>query len=87
MEPTIKQLQATIAQLKEALANWNYVVDQDGCSVQLPITKKMVNAKRGLCVTFFSDYSNWFIDKMWHQLKNPKGTWLYPVGGREEFYD
>ncbi|ASN73362.1 hypothetical protein FDI31_gp03 [Acinetobacter phage vB_AbaP_B3] len=28
MEPTIKQLQDTIAQLKEALVNWNYVVAQ-----------------------------------------------------------
>ncbi|UVD33027.1 hypothetical protein [Acinetobacter phage vB_Ab4_Hep4-M] len=86
MEPTIKQLQDTIAQLNEALENWDYVVSQDGCSVQLPSTKKMVNAKRGLCVTFFRDYPGWFVDKMWYQLRNPEGTWLYPVGGREEFY-
>lgn len=30
MEPTVKQLQDTIAQLKEALENWDYVVSQDG---------------------------------------------------------
>ncbi|UAW09926.1 hypothetical protein APK86_03 [Acinetobacter phage APK86] len=86
MEPSIKQLQDTIAQLKEALVNWNYVVSQDGCTVQLPITKLSVNALRGLCSTFFGDYPNWFVDEMWDQLKNPEGTWLYPVGGREEFY-
>ncbi|HCH8298231.1 TPA: hypothetical protein N2619_004555 [Salmonella enterica] len=86
MEPSIKQLQDTIAQLKEALVNWNYVVSQDGCTVQLPITKWMVNSKRGLCVTFFKYYPNWFVDEMWDQLKNPEGTWLYPVGDREEFY-
>ncbi|ASN73413.1 hypothetical protein FDI32_gp05 [Acinetobacter phage vB_AbaP_B5] len=87
MEPTIKQLQDTIAQLKEALVNWNYVVAQDGIHVQLPITKKMVHAISGLCNTFFSDYPDWFIDEMWEKLKNPEGTWLYPVGGREEFYN
>ncbi|UAW09759.1 hypothetical protein APK09_03 [Acinetobacter phage APK09] len=86
MEPTIKQLQDTIAQLQEALVNWNYVVAQDGESVQLPITKKRVHAKRGLCAAFFGDYPAWFVDEMWDQLKNPEGTWLYPVGGREEFY-
>ncbi|UAW09869.1 hypothetical protein APK77_03 [Acinetobacter phage APK77] len=86
MEPTIKQLQDTIAQLKEAIANWDYVVSQDDVPVQLPLTKLTVNARRGLCVTFFSDYLDLFIDKMWDQLKNPEGTWLYPVGGREEFY-
>ncbi|AQN32655.1 hypothetical protein FDH32_gp03 [Acinetobacter phage vB_AbaP_AS11] len=86
MEPTIKQLQDTIAQLQEALVNWNYVVAQDGESVQLPITKKMVHPQRGLCFAFFSGYPAWFVDEMWDQLKNPEGTWLYPVGGREEFY-
>ncbi|WPD49463.1 hypothetical protein YZ2_45 [Acinetobacter phage YZ2] len=48
MEPTIKQLQDTIAQLNEALENWDYVVAQHGCPVQLPITKKMVHANRAL---------------------------------------
>ncbi|WEM05721.1 hypothetical protein [Acinetobacter phage vB_AP_P1489] len=86
MEPTIKQLQDTIEQLNEALANWDYVVAQEGIPVQLPITKKMVHAHRGLCVAFFGDYPAWFVDEMWDQLKNPEGTWLYPVGGREEFY-
>lgn len=86
MEPTIKQLQDTIEQLNEALANWDYVVEQEGIPVQLPITKKMVHASRGLCFAFFSDYPAWFVDEMWYQLKNPEGTWLYPVGGREEFY-
>ncbi|WKV23639.1 hypothetical protein vBAbP7_0004 [Acinetobacter phage vB_Ab-P-7] len=86
MEPTVKQLQDTIVQLKEALVNWDYVVAQDGIPVQLPITKKMVHAKRGLCTAFFGDYPNWFVDEMWDQLKNPEGTWLYPVGNREEFY-
>ncbi|QQM15041.1 hypothetical protein CPT_Paty_007 [Acinetobacter phage Paty] len=86
MEPTIKQLQDTIAQLNEALENWDYVVSQEGIPVQLPTTKKMVGANRGLCVAFFSDYPDWFIDEMWDQLKNPEGTWLFPVGGREEFY-
>ncbi|QQO92927.1 hypothetical protein CPT_Pipo_006 [Acinetobacter phage Pipo] len=86
MEPTVKQLQDTIAQLNEALENWDYVVSQEGIPVQLPITKKMVGAHRGLCFAFFSDYPDWFIDEMWDQLKNPEGTWLFPVGGREEFY-
>ncbi|UAW09815.1 hypothetical protein APK16_03 [Acinetobacter phage APK16] len=86
MEPTIKQLQDTIAQLNEALENWDYVVAQHGCPVQLPITKKMVHANRGLCFAFFSDYPDCFIDEMWDHLKNPEGTWLFPVGGREEFY-
>ncbi|APW79791.1 hypothetical protein AS12_gp03 [Acinetobacter phage vB_AbaP_AS12] len=86
MEPTIKQLQDTIAQLKEALENWDYVVAQEGIPVQLPITKVSVHAKRGLCYAFFKDYPDWFVDEMWQQLKNPEGTWLYPVGGREEFY-
>lgn len=86
MEPTIKQLQDTIAQLNEALENWDYVVAQDGEPVQLPITKLTVKAKRGLCFTFFTDYPDWFVDKMWDQLKNPEATWLYPVEGREEFY-
>ena len=86
MEPTIKQLQDTIAQLKEALVNWDYVVSQEGIPVQLPTTKLTVSAKRGLCSGFFTDYPDWFVDKMWDQLKNPEGTWLYPVGGREEFY-
>lgn len=86
MEPTIKQLQETIVQLQEALVLWDYVVSQDGVRVQLPITKLSVNAKRGLCFTFFGDYPDWFIDEMWGQLKNPEGTWLFPVGGREEFY-
>ncbi|QGH71525.1 hypothetical protein ABK483_gp04 [Acinetobacter phage vB_AbaP_APK48-3] len=85
MEPTIKRLQDTIAQLNEALENWDYV-SQDGILVQLPITKLTVSAVRGLCATFFSDYPDWFVDEMWEQLKNPEGTWLYPVGGREEFY-
>ncbi|QOV07756.1 hypothetical protein fBA2_002 [Acinetobacter virus fBenAci002] len=85
MEPTVKQLQDTIAQLKEALVNWNYVVSQDGVRVQLPVTKLSVHAKRGLCFTFFGDYPDWFIDEMWDQLKNPEGTWLYPVEGHEEF--
>ena len=86
MEPTIKQLQDTIAQLKDALANWDYVVSQDGVLVQLPITKLMVNATRGLCFTFFFDYPDWFMNEMWDQLKHPYGTCVYPVGGREEFY-
>lgn len=86
MEPTVKQLQDTIAQLNEALENWDYVVVQDGALVQLPITKKVVDANRGLCFSFFSDYPDWFVDEMWGQLKNPEGWWLYPVGGREEFY-
>ena len=86
MEPTIKQLQDTIAQLNEALENWDYVVSQDGVPVQLPITKLSVHTSRGLCSAFFGDYPDWFIDKMWDQLKNPEGTWLYPVGGREEFH-
>ncbi|QIW86320.1 hypothetical protein [Acinetobacter virus vB_AbaP_AGC01] len=86
MEPTIKQLQATIAQLKEALVNWNYVVSQDGEIVQLPITKKMVHAQRGLCFAFFRDYPAWFVDEMWCQLKNPEGTHIFPVGGHYEFY-
>ncbi|HCH8378488.1 TPA: hypothetical protein NNT01_004494 [Salmonella enterica] len=87
MEPTIKQLQDTIAQLKEALVNWDYVVAQDGIPVYLPITKKMVHANRGLCVAFFLVYPSRFIDEMWHQLKNPEGTSLFPVGGHEEFWD
>lgn len=86
MEPTIKQLQDTIAQLQEALVNWDYVVSQDGASVQLPITKKIVKSNRGLCYVFFLTYPDLFIDEMWDQLKNPEGTWLFPVGGREEFY-
>ncbi|AKQ06811.1 hypothetical protein AVT44_gp06 [Acinetobacter phage Fri1] len=86
MEPTVKQLQDTIAQLNEALANWDYVVAQDGIPVYLPITKKMVHANRGLCFAFFTDYPDWFVDEMWKQLKNPEGTWVYPVGGLEEFY-
>ncbi|UNI74932.1 hypothetical protein CPTAbTP3Phi1_004 [Acinetobacter phage AbTP3phi1] len=86
MEPTIKQLQDTIAQLNEALLHWDYVVAQEGIPVQLPITKKMVRANRGLCVAFFLTYPDLFIGKMWDQLKNPEGTWLYPVGGREEFH-
>ncbi|HCH8419238.1 TPA: hypothetical protein NNR24_004460 [Salmonella enterica] len=87
MEPTIKQLQDTIAQLKEALVNWNYVVAQDGVHVQLPITKLTVNARRGLCYAFFMGYPDWFIDEMWSQLKNPEGTWVYPVEGHFEFWD
>lgn len=86
MEPTIKRLQDTIAQLNEALVNWDYVVSQEGILVQLPITKLTVSAVRGLCSAFFSDYPDWFVDEMWEQLKNPEGTWLYPVGSREEFY-
>ncbi|URQ05062.1 hypothetical protein ABSZ6_04 [Acinetobacter phage AB_SZ6] len=86
MKPTVKQLQDTIAQLNEALDNWDYVVVQDGALVQLPITKKVVDANRGLCLAFFRNYPDWFVDEMWDQLKNPEGTWLYPVGGREEFY-
>ncbi|AYD85889.1 hypothetical protein HOU31_gp05 [Acinetobacter phage vB_AbaP_46-62_Aci07] len=86
MEPTIKQLQDTIAQLKEALVNWNYVVATNGERIHLPITKKLVNAKRGLCFTFFGDYPDWFVDEMWYQLKNPEGTYIFPVGGLEEFY-
>lgn len=65
MEPTIKQLRDTIAQLNEALVNWDYVVAQDGKLVQLPITKLTVHARRGLCSTFFMGYPDWFIDKMW----------------------
>ncbi|QGK90456.1 hypothetical protein APK87_06 [Acinetobacter phage vB_AbaP_APK87] len=86
MEPTVKQLQDTIVQLKEALVNWDYVVAQYGVPVQLPITKLSVHGMRGLCHAFFIDYPDWFVDEMWDQLKNPEGTWLYPVGGREEFY-
>lgn len=86
MEPTIKQLQDTIAQLKEALVNWNYVVAQDGVPVHLPITKKTVHAKRGLCFAFFRDYPDCFVDEMWHQLKNPEGTISFPVSGHSEFY-
>ncbi|QGK90404.1 hypothetical protein APK44_04 [Acinetobacter phage vB_AbaP_APK44] len=86
MEPTIKQLQDTIAQLNEALANWNYVVSQEGIPVQLPITKKMVHANRGLCFAFFDDYPDWFVDEMWDQLKNPEGNCIFPVGGDTEFY-
>ncbi|UAW07683.1 hypothetical protein APK37_04 [Acinetobacter phage APK37.1] len=86
MEPTVKQLQDTIAQLKESLVNWDYVVAKDGVQVQLPITKLTVHARRGLCSAFFMGYPDEFIDEMWSQLKNPEGTWLYPVGGREEFY-
>lgn len=85
MKPTVKQLQDTIAQLNEALVNWDYVVSQEGLLVQLPITKLTVSAVSGLCSTFFSDYPDWFIDEMWDQLKNPEGTWLYPVGDQEEF--
>ncbi|QOV07707.1 hypothetical protein fBA1_003 [Acinetobacter virus fBenAci001] len=87
MEPTITQLQDTIAQLQEALWNWDYVVAHEGIPVQLPITKKRVHAISGLCNAFFSDYPAWFVAKMWDQLKNPEGTVLYPVGGREEFYN
>ncbi|UAW10036.1 hypothetical protein APK20_03 [Acinetobacter phage APK20] len=87
MEPTIKQLQDTIAQLNEALENWDYVVAQEGIPVQLPITKKRVHAISGLCNAFFSDYTTRFVDEMWRQLKNPEGTVLYPVGGQEEFYN
>ena len=65
MEPTIKQLQDTIAQLNEALENWDYVVSQDGVPVQLPITKLSVHTSRGLCSAFFGDYPDWFIDKIW----------------------
>nr|CAH1066733.1 Uncharacterised protein [Acinetobacter phage MD-2021b] len=86
MKPTIKQLQDTIAQLNEALENWDYIVSQDGEPVQLPITKKIVKSNRGLCYVFFLTYPDWFVDEMWQQLKNPEGTWLYPVEGREEFY-
>lgn len=86
MEPTIKQLQDTIAQFKDALANWDYVVAQDGEPVQLPITKKMVHSNRGLCFAFFTDYPVWFVDEMWDHLKNPEGNCIYPVGGLEEFY-
>ncbi|WP_411018020.1 hypothetical protein, partial [Salmonella sp. s33260] len=71
MEPTVKQLQDTIAQLNEALDNWDYVVVQDGALVQLPITKKVVDADRGLCFSFFRNYPDWFVDEMWDQLKNP----------------
>lgn len=85
MEPTIKQLQDTIAQLNEALVNWDYVVSQDGVPVYLPITKKMVNARRGLCYVFFLTYPDWFIEEMWEQLKNPEGTCIFPVGGGTEF--
>lgn len=85
MEPTIKQLQDTIAQLKEALANWDYVVACDGVEVQLPITKKVVNSMCGLCVAFLSYYPARFVAEMWSQLKNPEGTLLFPVGGFEEF--
>ena len=56
MEPTVKQLQDTIAQLKEALVNWNYVVAQDGELVQLPITKKMVNSKRALSPSYSDEW-------------------------------
>uniref|UniRef100_A0AAU8KV91 Uncharacterized protein n=2 Tax=unclassified bacterial viruses TaxID=12333 RepID=A0AAU8KV91_9VIRU len=87
MEPTIKQLQDTIAQLNEALKNWDYVVSQEGIPVQLPITKLTVHAKRGLCFTFFTDYPDWFVNAMWEQIKNPEGTWLYPVAGHDEWYD
>ncbi|WDS49620.1 hypothetical protein F70K44_004 [Acinetobacter phage F70-K44] len=86
MEPTIKQLQDTIAQLNEALVIWDYVVAKNGEPVQLPITKKIVKSNRGLCYVFFLTYPDGFIDEMWDQLKNPDGTWLFPVGGREEFY-
>ncbi|WIS40117.1 hypothetical protein vBAbaAutChT04_038 [Acinetobacter phage vB_AbaAut_ChT04] len=86
MKPTIKQLQDTIAQLNEALENWDYIVSQDGEPVQLPITKKIVKSNRGLCYVFFLTYPDWFVDEMWQQLKNPEGKWLYPVEGREEFY-
>ncbi|WUV29618.1 hypothetical protein [Acinetobacter phage vB_AbaP_W8] len=79
-------MQDTIAQLKDALANWDYVVAQDGEPAQLPITKKIVKSNRGLCYVFFLTYPDGFIDEMWDQLKNPDGTWLFPVGGREEFY-
>ncbi|AZU98511.1 hypothetical protein [Acinetobacter phage AbKT21phiIII] len=86
MEPTVKQLQDTIAQLKEALVNWDYVVAQDGVPVYLPITKKMVNAKRGLCYVFFLVYPSWFVVDMWRILKNPEGNYIYPVGGHSEFF-
>lgn len=86
MEPTIKQLQDTIAQLNEALENWDYVASQDGVHVQLPITKKTVHATHGLCFAFFIDYPDWFVDEMWYQLKNPEGTYIFPVGGHREFY-
>ncbi|QVD48848.1 hypothetical protein APK128_gp05 [Acinetobacter phage vB_AbaP_APK128] len=85
MEPTIKQLQDTIAQLNEALVNWDYVVT-NGERVQLPITKKVVNANRGLCFVFFLTYPDWFVEEMWAQLKNPEGTCIFPVGGDTEFY-
>lgn len=85
MEPTVKQLQDTIAQLKEALVNWNYVVEQDGASVQLPITKTSVSANFGLCYAFFVRYPTRFVDEMWRQLKHLEGTYVFPVGGFEEF--
>ncbi|URQ05145.1 hypothetical protein APK127v_03 [Acinetobacter phage APK127v] len=86
MEPTIKQLQDTIAQLNEALENWDYIVATNGERVQLPITKKVVNANRGLCFVFFLTYPDWFVEEMWNQLKNPEGTCIFPVGGDTEFY-
>ncbi|QVQ34739.1 hypothetical protein [Acinetobacter phage vB_AbaP_WU2001] len=85
MKPTIKQLQDTIAQLNEALENWDYIVSQDGEPVQLPITKVSVNAKRGLCHAFFRDYPTSFVEDMWWHLKNPEGSYLFPVGGGAEF--
>uniref|UniRef100_A0AAU8KWU5 Uncharacterized protein n=2 Tax=Viruses TaxID=10239 RepID=A0AAU8KWU5_9CAUD len=87
MEPTVKQLQETITQLKEALLNWEYVVAQDGTQVQLPITKVLVDSKRGLCSSFFTGYTGRFVNAMWEQIKNPEGTWLYPVAGHDEWYD
>uniref|UniRef100_A0AAU8KXQ6 Uncharacterized protein n=3 Tax=unclassified bacterial viruses TaxID=12333 RepID=A0AAU8KXQ6_9VIRU len=86
MEPTIKQLQDTIAQLNEALVHWDCVVTTNGERVQLPITKKVVKANRGLCFVFFLTYSDWFVEEMWDQLKNPEGNRIFPVGGEEEFY-
>ncbi|HCH8289411.1 TPA: hypothetical protein NNU74_004514 [Salmonella enterica] len=85
MEPTTKQLQDTIAQLKEALVNWNYVASQDGVPIQLPMTKVMVDAKSGLCFAFFMYYPTHFVDDMWRHLKNPEGSYLFPVGGGAEF--
>ncbi|CAL1776721.1 hypothetical protein BRC2024_YMPIZCAT_CDS_0039 [Acinetobacter phage vB_AbaP_Margaret] len=86
MEPTIKQLQDTIEQLNEALLHWDYVVSQEGLPVKLPTTKLMVSANFGLCYSFFKNYTTRFVDEMWDQLKNPEGTSLFPVDGKEEFF-
>lgn len=81
-----EQLAETIKVIQEALVNWNAVVAH-GTYFELPISKHTVHPSKGLCSSFFSNYTDEFVDAMWREIKLSKGSTIFPVGGRNEFYD